>query len=63
MATPNAAGDTDRRRAADGEARDGVDHRVDVADLDRDDLVRETRLVEEDGVVPAPLDRAHRPGS
>ena len=58
-----SAGDTERGRAADRQASDGVDHRVDIAYLDADDLVREASLVEKDGVVLAPLDRAHRPGS
>ena len=54
---------TDRRCAAHGEAADGVDHRVDVTHLDQDDLRREARLVDQDDVVAAPLDRAHQPGS
>ena len=53
------AGDADRRRAAHGEAADGVDHRVDVAHLEPLDLVRQPGLVDQDGVVAAPLDGAH----
>ena len=53
------AGDADRRRPADGEAADGIDHRVDVTDLEPFDLVGQPGLVDQDGVVTAPLDGAH----
>ena len=51
---------SDRRSPSHHEAADGVDHRVDVTHLDHDDVRREARLIDHDGVVAAPLDRAHQ---